>query len=184
MRTPVTVDDILRLEGAAFSPKERREAAAALLGWAEERHPDDGVTQAELVAAAAWQLDQAGDVDAALELHRRAVTAEGTTTPDARCTLAAALFDAGRPDEAREVAEDLRRARPRVVDIAGMAQVFELVGDLQQAHRWTAMGISRLDIVGEADPLEDADVELLLDVRRRVRAALGMPPDRFDDPAA
>jgi hypothetical protein len=44
------------------------------------------------------------------------------------------------------------------------------------------MGMSRLDVVGEADPLEDADVELLFDTRRRVRQALGFPPDEPDEP--
>jgi hypothetical protein len=42
------------------------------------------------------------------------------------------------------------------------------------------MGISRLELVGELDPLEDVDVELLLDTRRRVRQALGFPPDDFE----
>jgi tetratricopeptide (TPR) repeat protein len=182
VRTAVDFEDIERLEASAPTDKAHREAAATLLGWAAERHPDDEATPADLVSAAAWHLDQAGDIEAALELHHRAVTAEGTTTPDARCTLAAALFDAGRPDEARQVAEDLRRSRPRIVDIAGMAEVFELVGDLQQAHRWIAMGISRLELVGEADPLEDVDVELLLNARRRVRQSLGFPPDDLDDP--
>ena len=58
-----------------------------------------------------------------------------------------------------------------------MAEIFELVGDLRQANRWAAMGMSRLDLIGEADPLEDVDVELLLDINRRVRQKLGLPPD-------
>jgi tetratricopeptide (TPR) repeat protein len=182
VRTPVNVDDIVRLDASAQTPEARREAAATLLAWADDRNPDDGVSEADLVAAAAWSLDQAGDVDAALELHRRAVTAEGTTTPDARCTLAAALFDAGRPDEARQVAEDLRRSGARVVDIAGMARVFELVGDLQQAHRWTAMGISRLELIADDEELEDVEVELLLTTRRRVRQALGLPAEDLGEP--
>jgi tetratricopeptide (TPR) repeat protein len=182
VRERVTYVDIERLEASATTAATHREAATRLLGWADERRPDDEATQADLVSAAAWHLDQAGDVEGALDLHRRAVTAEGTTIPDARCMLAAALLDAGRPDEARQVAEELRRSGPRIVDIAGMAEVFELVGDLQQAHRWVAMGMSRLDVVGEADPLEDADVELLFDTRRRVRQALGFPPDEPDEP--
>jgi hypothetical protein len=63
-----------------------------------------------------------------------------------------------------------------------MAEVFELVGDLQQAHRWVAMGISRLDLVADTDEVEELEVELLFNTRRRVREALGFPPDEIDDP--
>jgi hypothetical protein len=177
VRDPVTYVDIEHLELSASTAETHREAAARLLEWAEERHLQDRATPADLVSAAAWHLDQAGDVEAALDLHRRAITVEGRTTPDARCMLVAALLDAGRPDEAKQVADELRRAGPRVVDFAGMAEIFELVGDLQQANRWAAMGMSRLDLIGEADPLEDVDVELLLDINRRVREKLGFPPD-------
>jgi Tetratricopeptide repeat len=182
VRDPVTFHDLELLEASATTADAHREAVATLLGWAGERHPDDQAREADLVSSAAWHLDQAGDIDAALELHRRAVTAEGRTTPDARCLLAAALLDAGRADEAKQVAEELRRAHPRVVDIAGMAEVFELFGDLQQANRWVAMGMGRLDLIGEDDPLEDVDVELLLTIRRRVRQALGFPPDPAEQP--
>jgi tetratricopeptide (TPR) repeat protein len=183
VRDRVTYDDIERLEASASTPKAHREAAQRLLSWAEERRPRDEASPANLVSAAAWHLDQAGDVDGALDLHRRAVTAEGTTTPDARCMLAAALLDAGRADEAKQVAEELRRSGPRIVDIAGMAEVFELVGDLKQANRWVAMGMSRLDLVAETDPLEDYEVEMLFDARRRIRQELGFPPDEDDGPA-
>jgi hypothetical protein len=181
VRDRVTYDDIERLEASATTPATHRESAARLLAWAEEPHSSDEAMPADLVSAAAWHLDQAGDAERALDLHRRAVTAEGTTTPDARCMLAAALFDAGRDAEARQVAEDLRRSGPRIVDIAGMAEVFELVGDLKQAHRWVAMGLGRLDLVADDDPLEDVEVELLFNARRRVRQALGFPPDELDD---
>ena len=177
VREPVTYLDIEHLELSASTAETHQEAAARLLAWVEERHPQDQATPADLVSAAAWHLDQAGDVEGALDLHRRAVTAEGRTTPDARCMLVAALLDAGRPDEAKQVADQLRRTGPRIVDFAGMAEIFELVGDLPQANRWAAMGMSRLDLIGEADPLEDVDVELLLDINRRVRDNLGFPPD-------
>jgi hypothetical protein len=181
MRDPVTYDDIERLEATAGTPATHRDAAKRLLAWAEERNPRDEASPADLVSAAAWHLDQAGDEEAALDLHRRAVTAEGRTTPDARCMLVAALLDAGRADEAKQVAEDLRRAHPRVVDFAGMAEIFELSGDLKQANRWVAMGMSRLDLITDDDPLEDVDVEVLMNTRRRVRHALGFPPDEFDE---
>lgn len=182
MRTATGVDDVERLEASARTPRAHREAAAALRDWAEHPHPDDESSPAELVTAAAWHLGQAGDTEASLQLYRRAVEAEGTTTPGERCLLHAALTDAGRLDEARQVAEDLRRSGPRLLDCAGMAETFELAGDLEQAHRWVAMGVSRLELSSEAD-VDDDDFEVveLLNARRRVRQALGFPPDELDD---
>ncbi|MCU1616238.1 MAG: hypothetical protein JWO98_3778, partial [Frankiales bacterium] len=181
IRAGLNVDDVEQLAVSARTPDAHRQAAARLLSWAEERHRQDELTPADLISDAAWHLDQAGDKDSALTLHRRGVTAEGTTTPDARRTLAAALLDAGRADGARQVADDPRRSGPRIINIAGMAEVFELVGDLQWAHRWAAMGVNRLDLATEEHLIEDVEVELLLNVRRRVRQALGFPPDAFDE---
>jgi len=129
VRDWLNFDDIERLEASARTPKSHRRAAAQLVEWAQEQNPDDEVTPGDLLSAAGWHLDQAGDVYEALALYRQAVDAQGTTTPDARCTLHAALLKAGRPDQAREVAEDLRHSRPRLGDIAAMAENFELVGD-------------------------------------------------------
>jgi len=120
-------------------------------------------------------------MEAALELHRRAATAEGTTTPGARCLLHAALLDAGRLDEARQVADDLRRSRPTLLDCAGMAENFEMVGDLQQAHRWASMGANRIQLGDDSDVDDDFEVVELLNIRRRVRQALGFPPDELDE---
>lgn len=175
----LTFDDIERWEAWARTPKAHRDAAAHLASCAEDQPPDDEVTPADLLSAAAWHHEQAGDTEDALALYRRAVAAEGTTTPDARCMLVAALLVAGRPDEARQVADELRRSGPRLIDIAGMAESYELVGDLQQAHRWAEMGVSRLEL-GEPDSLEDVDVIELLNIRRHVRQALGYPPDELD----
>lgn len=153
-----------------------------LAAWAVEQHPDDEVTPADLLSAAAWHLDQAGDTEAGLSMHRQAVDAEGMTTPAAACTLHAALLEAGHLEEARQVAEDLRRSHPRIVDFATMAENFELAGDLEQAHRWVNMGLNRLDLgsATDRDP-EDYEIIELLDVRRRIRGALGFPPDDLDD---
>jgi tetratricopeptide (TPR) repeat protein len=182
MRGALNFDDIEQLEVSARTPKAHRRAAAMLAEWAAQMNRDDEVTSADLLSAAGWHLDQAGDTEAALDLYRRAVAAEGTTTPDARCLLHAALLRAGRLDEARQVADDLRRARPRIIDFAAMAETFELVGDLQQAHRWAAMGVNRLDLTATVDVADDDyEIVTLLDARRRIREALGFPPDELDE---
>ena len=181
MRDPLSEDDVERLQAFARTPKAHREAAATLARWVEEGQPDDGVSPADLLSAAGWHLAQAGDTEDSLALYRRAVAAEGTTTPDARCLLHAALLEAGQLDEARQVANDLRRTGPRIVDIADMAENFEMHGDLVQAHRWAEMGVSRLELAADSDEPPVFDVRILLGVRRRIRQELGFPPDDWDD---
>jgi tetratricopeptide (TPR) repeat protein len=182
VRNALIFDDIEALEATHRTPKAHRRAAATLTEWAEQQHPDDEVTPADLLSAAAWHLGQAGDTEASLELYHRAVDAEGTTTPDARCLLHAALLEAGRLDEARQVADDFRRSHPRIADCADMAESFHLVGDLEQAHRWAEMGVNRLELDAPEDA-DDADVDVitLLNVRRQVRQELGFPPDDLDE---
>jgi hypothetical protein len=183
VRSRLTFDDIERLEVSARKPKAHREAAATLAEWAREPIRDEEVAPADLLSAAAWHLDQAGDTESALALHRQAVAAEGTTSPDARCLLHAALLAANRPEEARQVADDLRRSRPRIIDVAVMAENFELAGDLEQAHRWVGMGVSRLDLSDAVETAEDYELEYVLNARQRIRQALGFPPDELDEAA-
>ena len=182
MRNRLDFDDIERLEATARTPKAHRKAATTLAGWATDPHQDDEVSPADLLSAAGWHLIQAGDTEAALAAYRQAVDAEGTTTPDVRCLLHTALLEAGRPDEARQIADDLRHSRPRLGDVAAMAESFELVGDLEQAHRWVEMGVNRLELDAPED-VEDDDfaVITLLNIRRQVRRRLGYPPDELDE---
>jgi hypothetical protein len=180
VRNPLSFDDVEAIERQR-TPEAHRSAAAELLAWAEQRHPDDEVTPADLLSAAAWHLGEAGDTEASLDLHRRAVTAGGATKPDARCSLHAALLEAGQLDEARRVADEVRRSRPGIGDIADMAESFDLNGDLEQAHRWAEMGISRLQLEAPGDVENDVDVITLFNVRRHVRRQLGFPPDALDD---
>jgi len=177
MRSGVTFEYLEGLQVASRTPQQHRKAAELLMEWADAPHPDDEESPADLLSAAAWHLEQAGDTEAALDLHRRAVAADGATSPDARVLLHAALLAAGRTDEARTVAEEVRRSRPPFADIAAMAENFEIAGDLLQAQRWVDMGVARWDLDEEA---EDSEVEMLLATRRRVRQALGFPPDELD----
>ena len=181
MRKPLSFDDIEAIERRR-TPEAHRSAAAELLSWVEQRHPDDEVTPSDLLSSAAWHLGEAGDVEPSLDLYRRAVTAQGPANPDPRCLLHAALLEAGRTDEARQVADEVRRSRPGIGDIADMAENFELNGDLQQAHRWAEMGVTRLELESPEDvDVDDVDVITLLNVRRSVREQLGYPPDELDE---
>ena len=182
MRGPLSFDDVEELEFTARTPDAHRAAAATLTAWAEEQHPDDDdVTPASLLAAAAWHLDVVGDRAGALDLYRRASAAPGEAPPDIRCYLHGALLKVGDRDEARRVADDVRRSAPSDPDVyLFMAENHELDGDLQQAHRWLAMGVNRLDLRTGVDPPLDFRLIILLRARRRVRQALGFPPDDID----
>jgi len=180
MRGPLNFDDIEAIERQR-TPEAHRSAAAELLSWVEERHPDDEVTAADLLSAAAWHLGKAGDVERSLELHRRVVATGGLTSLDARCLLHAALLDAGQLDEARQVADELRRSRPRIVDCAAMGENFDGFGDLRQAHRWIEMGVNQLQLEAPEDTEDDFSVIVLLNIRRSVRSQLGFPPDELDE---
>lgn len=176
----MTFDDIEGIE-LAGSPKGHRQAAATLVAWAAEPHPDDEATPADLLSSAAWHLQQAGDVEQSLALHRSAVEAGETTGPSARVLLHAALVEAGQLDEARRVADEVRRSSPGIADIAMVAETFEMAGDLREANRWVGIGLNRVDLDTELDAIDDdSDLIILLNVRRRVREQLGFPPDEID----
>ena len=183
MRDAVSADDIEALEWLARAPEAHRTAAQTLTSWATEPHPDDDVSPADLLCAAAWHLGQAEDTEASLEMYRRAVAVGGTATLDARVQLAGALFEAGREAEARQVADEFRLSKPRLLDLAAMAENFELVGDLGQAHRWVNIGVNRLQLVDDIDATaHDHEIEELIHTRRRIREALGYPADDLDRP--
>ncbi|SDP12206.1 hypothetical protein SAMN05660199_03209 [Klenkia soli] len=176
MREPLTYDDLEATEGHR-SPDAHRTLAESLLEWASVVHPDDEPSTAELLAEAGWHLDLAGDTDAAIAVFRRAAEAEGRpAVPDTRCSIAAVLLASGRPDEARAVADELRRTRPGVTDCTAMAEVFETADDLVQAARWTAIGLARVELATD-DELDTGEVEQLLHTRSRIRTAQGLPPD-------
>lgn len=184
MRGPLNEDDIERLEVSARTPKAHREAAATLEAWAAESPPDDETSPAELLNAAAWHLEAVGDLDAALALHRRSVAARGDVPPDKRTYLHGALLRAGLQDEARQLADEVRRSAPSDPEVyAFMAENYELVGDLQQALRWMTIGLRHAELPGEDDDPEDMGYQTvyLLGGRRRVRQALGFPPDDLDE---
>lgn len=117
--------------------------------------------------------------------HRRAVAARGTVPPDVRCYLHAAMLEAGLDDEARQLADEIRRAAPTDLDVyVFMGENYELAGDLHQAHRWLNMGVRKLEPVDQAELLRLGtahDGFVLLRARRRVREALHLPGDDIDE---
>jgi predicted Zn-dependent protease len=182
VRDRLTMDDVDELETRARTPDGHRAAAAQLAAWAEETHPeDDGeVTPALLLVKAGEQLGFAGDHEAAVIQFRRAVTAAGDVPPDVRCYLHHGLLQVGDVEGARRIADDVRRSKPVDPNVYEMiAEDHELAGDLPQANRWLTLGLQRQLAQAEDGDVPD-DASLLLVARRRVRRALGFPPDEFD----
>jgi tetratricopeptide (TPR) repeat protein len=183
MRGAIGEDDVEELGATALTDEAHSQAAATLLGWAEEPHAQDAVPPAALLNAAAWHLQSAGMPEQVLDLHRRAVAAPGQVPPDARCYLHGALLTAGRIDEAQELAEEIRRSAPMDTDVyLFVAENYELAGNLEQAHRWLTMGAERIERTDREDlPADGFGVFTLLRARRRVRDGLGQPVDALDD---
>jgi predicted Zn-dependent protease len=182
VRPQLDIDDVEELEFRARTADQHRAAADVLLAWAAERHPDDDeeVTPALLLVKAGEQLGFAGDPGAAVEAFRSAQTADGEVLPDVRCYLHHGLIEVGDVDGARRLADEVRRSKPTDPDVyVFLAEDYELVEDLVEANRWLNLGLRRL--MAEDDELSDSQAIVLLSARRRVRQALGFPPDEFDE---
>jgi predicted Zn-dependent protease len=184
MRGPRTRDDLDELYAHASTPDQRRAAAEQLVTWAEEEHPeDDGVSPASLLVSAGEHLSTAGEHDAALGMFRRAASARGHVPPDARCYLHHGLMEVGDLDGARRLAEELRRERPADADVyLFIGEDYELAGHLQEAHRWLTMGTLRsVNRVEDGDDRAAGYAAGLMRARRRVRRALELPADEYDE---
>ena len=187
MRGPLSQDDLDELYARARTPAERRAAAEQLAAWAEEEHPeDDDVSPASLLVSAGEHLSTAGDHDAAVELFHRAARARGRVLPDVRCYLHSGLVHVGDLDAARRLADELRRERPADPDVyLFVGEGYEVAEHLQEAHRWLTMAVLRFvqEVENGADDAARGAAELMV-ARRRVRLALELPTDDYDELAA
>ncbi len=182
MRAPLSHDDVEGLEGSARTPQDHRAAADQLVAWAGEQHPDDvEVTPAALLVAAGWHLEQLGDQERELATLRAAVDAAGSAPPDTRVWLHAALLRQDHAEEAQRLADEIRRSRPDDPDVYEvMGEAYEMRDDLETAHRWFTMGLTRLSR-REPGSVSDEALLMLTLARSRVRRELGHPPDAADE---
>lgn len=175
VRSPITPEDAEELE---LSGAGHRQLADRLVAWAEEPHPDDALSPRELLTRAGEQLELADDVDAALELYRRAAAADGTAVPDPRAHLVTLLLQRGEREEALRWDRDLRRSRPEGgATYEYMGQTWLEVGDERRALGWYTRGILRHE---QGPPFEDYDLGALCLARWRLRERLGHQPDDYD----
>lgn len=159
--------------------------AAQLVAWAE----DDSVEHAEgadpcnLLVSAADHLGYAGDFEGQLALLDRAEGAEGDSLVKLDAHRVGALLHLGRIDEAKALADALRKGDPPgPFTCEVMAEAYLDHGDNRQAVRWLNIGLRQLE---DADPSEgiDTGMEILLLRRYHIRREASMPIDAYDEEA-
>lgn len=179
MRPPLTFDSVIDRAAQVSGEAGHRKLAANLLGWAAEPIEGDEVPVAYLLLEAGEQLDLAGDAEAALEAYRASAARPETTVPDARAFVVHTLVGLGRVEEAEELSEQLRRSRPadaQTYELVG--ETWEAAGELDRANRWFTRGLMLAE-----EQQERGTFAVLLISRRRVRRAIGFPPDGYDEAA-
>jgi hypothetical protein len=136
-----------------------------------------GISRAEAHVRAGEQWLLADEPDAAVDEFRIAIADAGPTFDDPRVPLARAMFALGRSAEAdallRELKESEGRSLARTCDL--VAELLTEQGDLEGALDWTTAGVDAC--LGSDD---QAELQLLLRLRYRLRVDLGLPEDDYD----
>ncbi len=115
--------------------------------WIGQR--DEGIAQArkslELNRNFPWGLYVLGGVLAEKGMYPEAIAAHqkaAASTPALRWGLGYTYAVAGRKDEARMIASELRK-RPEPMDTWGLAQIYTALGEKDEAFRWLETGYER-----------------------------------------
>lgn len=167
-------------------PIERTDAQQAEeLEALARKYPQD---KEELLTEAAEFYGRAGQHEKALALYQQVLAADCQEPHLVQAFRVDMLWDAGRTDEARAAATDLRRQQP--VDAGPwniVAETFEAADELHDAADWFTAGVTHL--LGPTTPLtldavRDAPdvtgIEMLTIGRHRVRRHLYQPHDDLD----
>ena len=179
MRAPLTEEAVEEKAARAAGTGGHGDLARQMLAWADHPHERDEVPGADLLVGAGEQFALAEDHASALDAYRRAARCEEVTSPDARGFVVQALLDLGRPAEAEQVSEELRRSRPSTAATYHLVgEAWEAAGKLDEANRWLTRGA----LLAEQQDAQ-MDWAILLIGRLRVRRALGFPPDDYDEAA-
>jgi hypothetical protein len=168
------VDDLDEIEFQAARTGNHVRAAVRMSELAQEADPG---LRAEVHLRAGEQWMSADDPQRAADEFAAAIEDGGATFTDPRVHLVRALLDLGREAEANESLGELTADRdaltPRTCDL--LAELFTEQGDLQGALDWATTGVERC--IQLAD---DAELQLLLRLRFRLRVDLGLPEDDYD----
>jgi tetratricopeptide (TPR) repeat protein len=142
----------------------------------------------EILVEAAGCWGDAGEHDRALALYQQLLDTGCEDTHLIEAHRINTLWEAGRTDEARNAAVQLRRQHPTDAGAWNfVAEAFESAGEVHDAADWFTAGITHL--LGPATPLtrtaieDSADpsgIEMLAIGRHRVRRRHGQPHDDLD----
>jgi predicted Zn-dependent protease len=131
--------------------------------------------ESHLRAGEQWMM--ADDAQRAADEFTAAIEDGGPTFADPQVHLARALFALGRDQEAELLLARLTAKResitPRTCDL--LAELLTEQGDLQRALDWATAGVEQCFQRGD-----DAELQLLLRLRYRVRVDLGLQEDDYD----
>lgn len=134
--------------------------------------------EAHMRAGEQWLL--ADEPATAMTEFRAAIADAGPTFDDPRVSLARAMFALGRPAEADALLADLTdsggRLVPRTCDL--VAELLTEQGDLDRALDWATAGVDAC--LRDEQQGEQAELQLLLRLRFRLRVDLGLPEDDYD----
>jgi hypothetical protein len=161
--------------------------------------------EAHLRAGEQWLL--ADDPAAAAKGFRQALADGGGSFVDARVSLARALFQLGRADEAMELIKQLEaggRRDPRQCDLVAelLVEQSDLIGALDWANTGVELCLPEDVISGQPAPgpgpvngggaagpsllrqlpptVDRSELRMLLSLRYRIRNDMGLPEDDYD----
>lgn len=170
----VGVDEFDEIEFQAARTGNHVRAAVRMSQLAEEAGPGQRA-ESHLRAGEQWMM--ADDPQRAATEFRAAIDDGGPTFADPRVHLARALFALGHDSEAESLLSALTSDRevmsPRTCDL--LAELLTEQGDLTGALDWATAGVEQCIQRGD-----DAELQLLLRLRFRIRVDLGFDEDDYD----
>ncbi|HET9080453.1 MAG TPA: tetratricopeptide repeat protein [Trebonia sp.] len=170
----VNVEDLDEIEFQAARTGNHVRAAARMSELAQQADPG---LRAEFHLRAGEQWMSADEPQRAADEFAAAIADGGATFADPRVHLIRALLGVGRESEANELLSALTADRdavtPRTCDL--LAELFTEQGDLRRALDWATTGVERCLHLED-----DAELQLLLRLRYRLRVDLGLPEDDYD----
>ena len=174
LESVASVDEFDEIEFQAARTGNHVRAAVRMSELARSVEP--GLrAESHLRAGEQWMM--ADDPQRAADEFIAAIEDGGPTFADPRVHLARALFALGRDEEAEQLLATLTANResitPRTCDL--LAELLTEQGDLQRALDWATAGVEQCLQRGD-----DAELQLLLRLRYRLRVDLGLDEDDYD----
>lgn len=177
------------IEFGAARTGDHREAARQMSRLAAAGAAGGEMSRAEAYLRAGDQWLLADDPSAAAEDFRQALADGGATLHEARVSLARALYQLGKTDEAGQLVSQLeadRRTDPRLCDLVAelLVEQSDLIGALDWAN--TGVELCLADGAPASEPqqvkpdVDQTELRMLLSLRYRIRHDMGLPEDNYD----